>query len=166
MLMAGLLLLVGITGIFGIAANRRAFDDVRRLSAQLRNLSWRMMRMQEDLQESFSRELHDEFGQLLTAIGMLLGRVKRRLPADSPLVADLEEVRGIVQQTLERIRTESRMLHPVVLDDFGLEKALAWYVEQFGRQHGIDATFAEERADRRSSRRKRPFTSTGSCRKR
>ena len=122
-------------------ANRRAFDDVERLSAQLRNLSWRMMRMQEDLQESFSRELHDEFGQLLTAIGMLLGRVKRRLPGDSPLVADLEEVRGIVQETLEKIRTESRMLHPVVLDDFGLEKALAWYVEQYGRQHGIDARF-------------------------
>jgi signal transduction histidine kinase len=100
-----------------------------------------MMRMQEDLQESFSRELHDEFGQLLTAIGMLLGRVKRRLPVDSPLITDLEEVRGIVQQTLEKIRTESRLLHPVVLDDFGLEKALQWYVEQFGRQHGINARF-------------------------
>ncbi len=141
LLMTGLLLVVGITGIFVMRANRRAFDDVERLSGQLRNLSWRMMRMQEDLQESFSRELHDEFGQLLTAIGMLLGRVKRRLPSDSPLVADVEEVRGIVQQTLDKIRTESRMLHPVVLDDFGLEKALAWYVEQFGRQHGIDARF-------------------------
>jgi signal transduction histidine kinase len=140
-LMTGLLLVVGITGIFVMRANRRAFDDVERLSGQLRNLSWRMMRMQEDLQETFSRELHDEFGQLLTAIGMLLGRVKRRLPADSALVADLEEVRGIVQQTLDKIRTESRMLHPVVLDDFGLEKALAWYVEQFGRQHGIEAKF-------------------------
>ena len=127
--------------MLAIRANRRAFDQVERLSAQLRSLSWRMMRMQEDLQETFSRELHDEFGQLLTAIGMLLGRVKRRLPADSPLVADLEEVRGIVQQTLEKIRTESRLLHPVILDDFGLEKALEWYVEQFGRQHGIAARF-------------------------
>jgi signal transduction histidine kinase len=141
MLMAGLLLLVGVTGVIVMRANRRAFDDVERLSGQLRNLSWRMMRMQEDLQESFSRELHDEFGQLLTAIGMLLGRVKRRLPGESPLVADLEEVRGIVQQTLDKIRVQSRMLHPVVLDDFGLEKALSWYVEQFGRQHGIEARF-------------------------
>src|SRR5215211_8307830 len=75
-----LLLIVSITGLYGIAANRRAFEDVRRLSGELRSLSWKMMRMQEDLQESFSRELHDEFGQLLTAIGMLLGRVKRKLP--------------------------------------------------------------------------------------
>ena len=144
LLMGALLLLVGVTGAYGIRANRRAFDDVRRLSGELRSLSWKMMRMQEDLQESFSRELHDEFGQLLTAIGMLLGRVKRTLPPDSPLVADLEEVRGIVQETLERIRTESRMLHPVILDDFGLENALKWYVEQFGRQHGVTARFMKE----------------------
>jgi signal transduction histidine kinase len=102
-----------------------------------------MMRMQEDLQESFSRELHDEFGQLLTAIGMLLGRVKRKLPDEPALLADLEEVQTIVQQTLERIRTESRMLHPVILDDFGLENAIKWYVEQFGRQHGIAAHFVK-----------------------
>jgi signal transduction histidine kinase len=140
-LMTGLLLVVGGTGMLAIRANRRAFDQAAALSAQLRSLSWRMMRMQEDLQESFSRELHDEFGQLLTAIGMLLGRVKRRLPVDSPLVGDVEEVRGIVQQTLDRIRTESRLLHPVILDDFGLEKALEWYVEQFGRQHGLDVRF-------------------------
>ena len=144
LLMGALLILVGVTGAYGIRANRRAFEDVRRLSGELRSLSWKMMRMQEDLQESFSRELHDEFGQLLTAIGMLLGRVKRKLPPDSPLVADLEEVRGIVQETLERIRTESRMLHPVILDDFGLENALKWYVEQFGRQHGVAARFVKE----------------------
>jgi signal transduction histidine kinase len=144
LLMGALLLLVGVTGAYGIRANRRAFEDVRRLSGELRSLSWKMMRMQEDLQETFSRELHDEFGQLLTAIGMLLGRVKRTLAPDSPLVADLEEVRGIVQETLERIRTESRMLHPVILDDFGLENALKWYVEQFGRQHGVAARFVKE----------------------
>jgi signal transduction histidine kinase len=144
MLMGALLLIVSITGVYGIAANRRAFEDVRRLSGELRSLSWKMMRMQEDLQESFSRELHDEFGQLLTAIGMLLARVKRKLPAESALLADLEEVQGIVQQTLERIRTESRMLHPVILDDFGLENAIKWYVEQFGRQHGITARYVKE----------------------
>ena len=53
----------------------------------------------------------------------------------------LDNVRKEMSKQLEKIRTESRMLHPVVLDDFGLEKALAWYVEQFGRQHGIDAKF-------------------------
>ena len=118
-----------------------AFQEVARLSDQLRTLSWRMLRIQEDLQQSFSRELHDDFGQVFTAIGTLLGRIKRNLPADSPLVGDVEEVLGIAQQTLERIRVQSRLLHPTVLDDFGLEKAVEWYVEQFGRQHDIATHF-------------------------
>ena len=61
--------------------------------------------------------------------------------ADSSLVGDVEEVLGIAQQTLERIRVQSRLLHPTVLDDFGLEKAVEWYVEQFGRQHDIATHF-------------------------
>ena len=141
MLVIVLFLVVAVSGISIIRANQRAFERVEQLSAELRNLSWRMLRMQEDLQQEFSRELHDEFGQIFTAVGTLLGRVKRNLPPDSPMVADLEEVRGIAQQTLDKIRVQSRLLHPVILDDFGLEKALEWFVEQFGRQHGIDATF-------------------------
>ena len=140
-LVIALLVVVAVSGVSIIRANQRAFEQVERLSEELRNLSWRMLRLQEDLQQEFSRELHDEFGQIFTAVGTLLGRVKHNLPPDSPLVADLEEVRGIAQQTLDKIRVQSRLLHPVILDDFGLEKALEWFVEQFGRQHGIDATF-------------------------
>ena len=155
---------VAVAGVLNIAATRRAFEEVRTLSGQLRALSWRMLKLQEDIQTSMARELHDEFGQILTAITMLLGRVKRRAgmapaPASAsapsaapaaaapdtppdPLVRDLDEVHGIAQQTLERIRTQSRLLHPVILDDFGVEQALAWYVDQFSRQHGLPATFS------------------------
>ena len=140
-LVGALLLVVALTGLYTIRANRRAFEEVARLSAELRDLSRRMLRTQEDLQTAFSRELHDEFGQIFTAVGTLLGRVKRNLPPESPLVGDLEEVRGIAQETLEKIRVQTRLLHPVILDDFGLEKALEWYVEQFGRQHGITTHF-------------------------
>lgn len=131
---------VAVTGVLNIAATRRAFEEVRTLSGQLRALSWRMLKLQEDVQTSMARELHDEFGQILTAITMLLGRVKRRAGTDT-LVKDIDEVHGITQQTLERIRTQSRLLHPVILDDFGVEQALAWYVDQFSRQHGLPATF-------------------------
>jgi signal transduction histidine kinase len=142
-LVAGLLVVVGVGGAYIIAANRRAFEDVRRLSGQLRELSWRVMRMQEDVQHALSRELHDEFGQIATAIGTLLGRVRRNLPADSPLAADLEQVRAIAQETLDRIRTQSRLLHPVILDDFGLENALRWYAEQYGRQSGLEIDYVQ-----------------------
>jgi signal transduction histidine kinase len=170
LLMAVLLAAVAVTGILNIASTRRAFNEVKDLSAQLRALTWRMLRLQEDMQTSMARELHDEFGQILTAMNMLVGRAKRRLEAMIPeaegtpgphenpatsesaraqhehqtlrrLIKDVEEVQAIAQQTLERIRTASRLLHPVILDDFGLEQAVAWYVDQFSRQHGIATEF-------------------------
>ena len=141
LLVSALFVVVALIGAYTIWANRRAFNEVARLSGELRTLSWRMLRIQEDLQQSFSRELHDDFGQVFTAIGTLLGRIRRGLPEGSPQATDIDEVRGIAQQTLERIRVQSRLLHPTVLDDFGLERALEWYVEQFGRQHDIATHF-------------------------
>jgi signal transduction histidine kinase len=124
-------------GIWVVAANRRAFNEVAEVSAQLRTLSWRMLRVQEDVQRSISRELHDDFGQIVTAIGTLLGRARRHVTSLPALASELETVRAIAQQTLDRIRSRSRWLHPGVLDDFGLERALQVCVEQFQQQTGI-----------------------------
>ena len=75
---SSIVLLVSIcaAGWWIIAANRRAFDEVAQLTAQLRALSWRTLRVQEDLQRSISRDLHDDFGQIVTAIGTRLGRAQ------------------------------------------------------------------------------------------
>jgi signal transduction histidine kinase len=147
-LAAVLLGAVGLGGWMLIRATHKAFATIEALSAERRALSWRMLRMQEDLQTSLARELHDEFGQILTALGMMLARVKKSLsaasagsPASQALVGDLEEVQRLAQDTLERIRTRSRLLHPVVLDDFGLQQTLTWYAEQFERQHSVRTTF-------------------------
>jgi signal transduction histidine kinase len=141
-LIAVLSLLMATAGGWVIAANRRAFEEVRQVSAQLRALSWRSLDVQEDVQRSISRELHDDFGQIVTAIGTLLGRARRHFPPETSLLADLDMVRGVAQETLDRIRTRSQWLHPGVLDDFGLEKALARCVEQYERQTGIRTRFA------------------------
>jgi signal transduction histidine kinase len=139
-LVAVLLVVIAIGGAWIVMANRRAFEEIRHLTTQLRTLSWHTLRLQEDLQRSVSRELHDDFGQILTAIGTLLGRVRRHLAGDTAVTGELEHVRTIVQETLERIRTQSQWLHPGVLDDFGLANALRKAVEQFERQTGIRTT--------------------------
>ena len=139
-LVSVLLVVIAIGGGWIVVANRRAFEEVRHLTAQLRTLSWHTLRLQEDLQRSVSRELHDDFGQILTAVGTLLGRARRHLPGDAGVIEELEHVRTIVQEALERIRTQSQWLHPGVLDDFGLEKALRKVVDQFERQSGIRTT--------------------------
>jgi two-component system sensor histidine kinase DegS len=68
----------------------------------------------------------------------MLGRAERKgLPPDSPFRAELAEVRQITQDTLEKMRGLSQMLHPTVLDDYGLAKALDWYAQLFQKQTGI-----------------------------
>jgi signal transduction histidine kinase len=137
-----LLVVVAVAGAWIVVANRRAFEAVRDVTAQLRTLSQHTLRAQEDLQRSVSRELHDDFGQILTALGTLLGRARRHVaPGDARLAEELDHVRGIAQSTLDRIRAQSQWLHPGVLDDFGLEKALGRCVEQFEKQTGIRTTF-------------------------
>jgi signal transduction histidine kinase len=137
-LIGALLVVTAIAGSWVIVSNRRAFRDVADVSAQLRTLSWRTLRVQEDVQRSIARELHDDFGQILTAIGTLLGRTRRHAPT-GPLADELDAVRGVAQQALDRIRTRSQWLHPALLDDFGLVKALERFTQQFEQQTGIRA---------------------------
>jgi signal transduction histidine kinase len=69
----------------------------------------------------------------------MLARAERKgLPPDSPFRTEMTEVREIVQTTLEKMRSLSQMLHPAVIDDYGLVKALEWYVGVFSRQSGIE----------------------------
>ena len=139
-LIAALLVVTAIAGAWMFASSRRAFAEVEGISAQLRTLSWKTLRVQEDMQRSIARELHDDFGQILTAIGTLLGRARRHAaaaPGSAPLLDELDDVRGVAQQALDRIRSRSRWLHPGILDDFGLVKALEHFAAEFTRQSGI-----------------------------
>ena len=100
------------------------FDQVAALSERRSELAQQLISMQENTFRSISRELHDEFGQILTAIGAMLQRADRRASAADPrLRADLREVHEIVQSTLEKVRALSQALHPVILDEVGLEGA-------------------------------------------
>jgi signal transduction histidine kinase len=131
------LITISVTSLYLIRANRVIFDRLAALSDQRRVLARKLIGVQEEILHSISRELHDEFGQILTAVGAMLGRAGKHLPPDSTFRIELSEVREIAQSTLERLRSLSQALHPSILDDYGLEKALDWYVSQFGKQTGI-----------------------------
>ena len=135
---------IAATGVALVYSNRRLFRHVATLSSQKSTLARKLISIQEEVLRSISRELHDEFGQIFTAIGAMLGRIERKdVPADSPLRADLKEIREITQEALEKVRSLSHMLHPAILDDYGLEKAVEWYVPMFERQTGIDVDYAK-----------------------
>ena len=139
-----MLITISVTSLYLIRANRVIFDQLAALSDQRRELARKLIGVQEDILHSVSRELHDEFGQILTAVGAMLGRASKNLPADSTFRIELAEVREIAQSTLEHLRSLSQALHPSILDDFGLEKAIEWYVAQFGKQTGIDIRYEKQ----------------------
>ena len=128
-LMAMVIFIV-LSSLYIARANRRLFDHVGHLSRLRSELAQQLISMQESTFRSISRELHDEFGQILTAVGVMMKREDRH-------AGDLTEVRGIVQTALDKVRDLSRALHPVVLDEAGLESALDVYLPSFEKQTGI-----------------------------
>jgi signal transduction histidine kinase len=137
--LAAVLVAISLTSLYTIRSNRLLFDRLAVLSDHRSELSRKLITVQEEIFHSLSRELHDEFGQILTAIGAMLSRAEKKsgLPADSPFRQELAEVRQVAQATIEKIRSLSQVLHPTVLDDRGLEQAIDWYLPTFEKQTGI-----------------------------
>jgi len=126
-----------LTSLYSIRANRRVFARLAVLSEQRSDLAQKLIATQESTLRHISRELHDEFGQVLTAIGSLLGRAGNQVPEGSPLRGNLQEVREIAQSTLDNIRSLSQALHPVLLEEAGLTSTLDWYIPTVERQTGL-----------------------------
>jgi signal transduction histidine kinase len=110
----------------------------------LERLSARLVDAQEQERRSLARELHDEVGQALTAIKMGVGVALRAAEPDSRARASLEEARAIAETTLEGVRDLSQLLHPSMLDDFGLPETLAAYLRSFSKRTGIRAQLTHE----------------------
>ena len=110
---------------------QQARRDLERLSA-------RLVDVQERERRELSRELHDAIGQALTAIKMDIGTALRGHLNERTRVA-LGEAKDITETTLQSIRDLSQLLHPSMLDDFGLPETLAAYLKRFSERTGIRA---------------------------
>jgi len=139
---AAMLVVISFTSFYMIRSNRHLFDRLALLSDHRSELARKLIAVQEEVFHSISRELHDEFGQILTAIGAMLRRAEKKgLPPDSPFRGEMHEIREVAQNTLEKIRSLSQVLHPTILDDGGLEKAIDWYLPTFEKQTGIQVRY-------------------------
>ena len=126
-----------LTSIYLIYSNRRLFAQLAALSHSRSELARHLIATQESTLRHVSRELHDEFGQILTALGSLLGRSERQAPEGSSLRNDLCEIRGIAQVALEKVRSVSQALHPVMIESAGLDDTISWYLPVFERQAAL-----------------------------
>gem|GEM_PF-2137728 len=109
---------------------------------QLRALGARLVEVQEAERRALARELHDQVGQSLTALGISLNVVQGLLSDQSRarVEAQLEDALRQVERTTDCIRTVMAELRPPVLDDYGLVAALRWYAQGYTQRAGIRAT--------------------------
>ena len=139
--LAATLLAITATSLYLIRSNRRLFAELALLSDERRDVAQTLIATREATLREISRELHDEFGQVLTAMGSMLGRASRRVPDDSPLRSDLREIGEVAQSALDNVRGLSQSLHPSILEELGLESTVEWYLSTFERQSGVTVTY-------------------------
>ena len=151
--LAAVLIVVVLTSIYLFDYNRRMFAHVEELSNLRSELAQQLISTQESTFRSLSRELHDDFGQILTAIGAMLARAQRRTPAEASAdKRDLHEIQEVTQSTLEKVRSLSQSLHPVVLEDAGFEGAIDVYLPAFEKQTGIAVQYEKSGTSRELDR--------------
>ena len=102
----------------------------------LQRLSARLVRAQEEERRTIARELHDEIGQVLTAVRVELTVLQNRL-GDGPSARLLDDALTITEGALHSVRDLSHLLHPALLDDLGLAAAVDWYLQSCGRRHNL-----------------------------
>ncbi len=120
----------------------RRNTEVLNQAEQLRELSHRMMQIQDEERRNIARELHDSAGQVLTVLAMELSTLVRNAQEKAPEIAEsAEQARELVHQLTSDIRTTSYLLHPPLLDEEGLAAAISLYVRGLNERSGLDITF-------------------------
>jgi two-component system, NarL family, sensor histidine kinase FusK len=117
-------------------------EKERRAEMALRDLSSRLLQMQDDERRRIARELHDSTGQELAWLNMSLSRLQTDMRKDieklNTATADrVAEALGVVSKVTSELRTMSYLLHPPLLDEMGLASAIRWFVDGFAERSNI-----------------------------
>jgi PAS domain S-box-containing protein len=126
---------------------RQAEQTRKEYTARLHALSQRLLEVQEEERRHLARELHDEVGQLLTSLRLLLKPYGGAQSMPDP--SKLEQAQAIVDQLLDKVRGLSFDLRPTVLDQLGLIPALFELFENYTKQTGVQVRFQHKNVERR-----------------
>src|SRR5687767_12366532 len=124
-----------------ITKAKTAEMQLRRTHQQVRALAGRLINAQEAERHRVSRELHDDLSQRVAALSVTLSRLKRKLPEQSEILTDVNELYKQANNLGNDIRQLSHQLHPVTLEHLGLVGALEEYIGEFERETGISTSF-------------------------
>ena len=133
----GVLITLG-AGIRFHIVEARADEQYRRLEeaeGEMRRLTQLLVKAQEEERKNLSRELHDQVGQMLTALRMEVGHAERSRLNDGAFTAHTAECKGLIDTIVGTVRDLSMGLRPSMLDDIGLGPALQWLARDYSRRY-------------------------------
>jgi len=113
-------------------------EELEKVQIDLRDLSSKLLQLQDEERRRIAAELHDSAGQTLTVLGMNLAEVAEHAKTNDPRLRErAAEAQELVQRLTQEIRTTSYLLHPPLLDESGIAVALRWYVEGLTERTGL-----------------------------
>ncbi len=125
----------------------RLFEQVYAARERTQVLSQRLVEIQEEERRNIARELHDEIGQILTGLKLILEMSLRLPPEESK--TNVREAQGLVGELMSKVRQISLDLRPGMLDDLGLLPALLWYFERYTAQTKVHVAFSHSQLEGR-----------------
>jgi PAS domain S-box-containing protein len=127
-------------GLNDITERKRIEQELVESREQLRELSAYMEAIREEERKRIAMEIHDELGQLLTALKMDVSLLKMRLSSDLEVAKRTDDMRELVERTIWMVRNVASHLRPAALN-YGIVSALEWLVDDFGRRSGLACQF-------------------------
>jgi len=125
--------------------SQRKYEEVARAKNEMERLSAHLLNVQEEERRGLSRELHDGIGQTLTALRIEVSHFQsNKLLMDEDVRERWNRAKRLAEDAVRTVRDISLLLRPSLLDDLGLEPALRWQTEDFGRRTGISCHFNAE----------------------
>lgn len=112
-------------------------NELRLAEERLRRLTGRLMQIQDSERRRVARHVHDGLGQYLVGVKMGIDQYARRNAHDSEEKKVMAEISSLLDQAITEARTISHLLHPPLLDEIGLQSALAVYADGFAKRSGI-----------------------------
>jgi len=129
-----------------ITQRKHAEQALRESEERTRTYSRHLIEAQESERRRMSRELHDQVGQILTAVKMNLHSLRQKCSAPE-ILSSIEDNMKVIDEAVDQVRDLSVDLRPLLLDDFGLVVAVRWYLDRHAKSCGVPAHFTTRSLD-------------------
>ena len=120
-----------------IIERKRADEEIKKSHEKLRELFELLQVIREEERKNIAREIHDELGQLLTALKIDIKVALVKESNEHELGEKINSMTDLIDMTIQNVRRIASELRPVILDDFGLNAAILWHAKEIEKRTGI-----------------------------